>query len=67
MCFRLKIGVDGVVFGALDKDGSLDTDALEITAAAGGMQITFIWLLMIPADKQSAAIDWLADAGIDRI
>ncbi|GAB5054723.1 copper homeostasis protein CutC [Pediococcus parvulus] len=64
-----ELGVDGVVFGALDKDGSLDTDALEmLIAAAGGMQITFHMAFdAIPADKQSAAIDWLADAGIDRI
>ncbi|WP_412990072.1 copper homeostasis protein CutC [Pediococcus siamensis] len=63
------LGVDGVVFGALTKAGDLDTEALEmLIAAAGGMQITFHMAFdAIPVAKQTAAIDWLATAGIDRI
>ncbi|GEN95600.1 copper resistance protein [Pediococcus ethanolidurans] len=64
-----ELGVDGVVFGALNKDGSLDTDALKmLIAAAGGMQITFHMAFdAIPKEKQNMAIDWLAEAGVDRI
>jgi len=64
-----ELGMDGVVFGALNADGSLDTDALEmLIAAAGGMQITFHMAFdAIPKAKQAESIDWLADAGIDRI
>ncbi len=64
-----ELGVDGVVFGALTKQGDLDTDALEmLIAAAGGMQITFHMAFdAIPQDKQATAIDWLANAGVDRI
>ncbi|KJU73990.1 copper homeostasis protein CutC [Pediococcus damnosus] len=64
-----ELGIDGVVFGALHKNGTLDTDALEmLIAAAGGMQITFHMAFdAIPKAKQSESIDWLAEAGIDRI
>jgi copper homeostasis protein len=64
-----ELGVDGVVFGALTDDGSLDEGALEqLIGAANGMQITFHMAFdAIPVEKQPESIDWLVEHGVDRI
>ncbi|MCZ2491828.1 copper homeostasis protein CutC [Dellaglioa carnosa] len=64
-----QLGVDGVVFGALDTDNLLDTDAMEfLIAASGGMQITFHMAFdEIPSDAQLDALAWLAEHDIDRV
>jgi copper homeostasis protein len=64
-----ELGVDGVVFGALMVDGSLDEDAMEqLIGAANGMQITFHMAFdAIPVAKQAESIDWLVEHGVDRI
>lgn len=64
-----QLGVDGVVFGALDTDNQLDTDAMEfLIAASGGMQITFHMAFdEIPSDAQLDALAWLAEHDIDRV
>ena len=64
-----QLGVDGVVFGALDTDNLLDTDAMEfLIAASGGMQITFHMAFdEIPSDAQLDALAWLSEHDIDRV
>ena len=64
-----QLGVDGVVFGALDTDNQLDTDAMEfLIAASGGMQITFHMAFdEIPSDAQLDALAWLSEHDIDRV
>ncbi|MCZ2492971.1 copper homeostasis protein CutC [Dellaglioa carnosa] len=64
-----QLGVDGVVFGALDTNNLLDTDAMEfLIAASGGMQITFHMAFdEIPSDAQLDALAWLAEHDIDRV
>ena len=64
-----ELGVDGVVFGALTSDGSLDEEAMEqLIGAASGMQITFHMAFdAIPTAKQTESIDWLVEHGVDRI
>lgn len=64
-----QLGVDGVVFGALDTENELDIEAMEfLIAASGGMQITFHMAFdEIPNNKQLDALSWLADHDIDRV
>lgn len=64
-----ELGVDGVVFGALTSDGSLDEEAMEqLIGATSGMQITFHMAFdAIPTAKQTESIDWLVEHGVDRI
>ncbi|MCV3763882.1 copper homeostasis protein CutC [Companilactobacillus farciminis] len=64
-----KLGVDGVAFGALTKDGDLDEDAMEqLVAASSGMQIVFHMAFdALAEDSKKPAIDWLVDHGVDRI
>lgn len=64
-----QLGVDGVVFGALDPNNLLDTDAMEfLIAASGGMQITFHMAFdEIPSEAQLDALAWLTEHDIDRV
>ncbi|WP_409021464.1 copper homeostasis protein CutC [Dellaglioa sp. P0083] len=64
-----QLGVDGVVFGALDTDNKLDIEAMEfLIAASGGMQITFHMAFdEIPNNVQLDALSWLAEHDIDRV
>ena len=64
-----KLGVDGVAFGALTKDGDLDEDAMEqLIAASSGMQIVFHMAFdALAEDSKKSAIDWLVDHDVDRI
>lgn len=64
-----KLGVDGVAFGALTKDGDLDEDAMEqLIAASSGMQIVFHMAFdALAEDSKKPAIDWLVDHDVDRI
>ena len=64
-----KIGTDGVVLGCLTPSGWLDEEALELLLeTAEGLQVTFHMAFdAIPAERQFAAIDWLADHGVERI
>lgn len=64
-----KLGTDGVVFGCLTPSGWLDEEALEMLIDnAEGLQITFHMAFdAIPEERQFAAIDWLADHGVQRI
>lgn len=64
-----QLGVDGVVFGALDTDNKLDIEAMEfLIAASGGMQITFHMAFdEIPNNAQLDALSWLAEHDIDRV
>lgn len=62
-------GVDAVAFGALTKDGWLDEEAMtNLIGAAGGMTVVMHMAFdVIPADRQAAAITWLADHDVERI
>ncbi|MQS75863.1 copper homeostasis protein CutC [Companilactobacillus halodurans] len=64
-----KLGVDGVCFGALTKDGELDTDAMEqLIAASSGMQVVFHMAFdFLAEDNKKDAIDWLIDHDVERI
>lgn len=64
-----QLGVDGVTFGALTTDNTLDEDAMEnLIAAAGGMTITMHMAFdSLDTDEQLNAIDWLTDHGVERI
>ncbi len=64
-----KLGTDGVVFGCLTPSNWLDEEALEMLIEnAEGLQITFHMAFnAIPKERQFAAIDWLAEHGVDRI
>lgn len=64
-----KLGVDGVAFGALTKDGDLDEDAMEqLIAASSGMQIVFHMAFdALAEESKKSAIDWLVDHDVDRI
>lgn len=71
-----RLGVSGVVFGCL-RDGRLDRDltaelvrlAHEPSAEApSGMAVTFHMAFdVLTPDDQLAAIDWLAEQGVERI
>lgn len=64
-----KSGVDGVVFGCLTPGNDLDVEAMsELLTLAEGLSVTFHMAFdqMSPM-QQKWAIDWLADAGVDRI
>lgn len=64
-----KIGVDGVVIGALTADNWLDEEALELLIEnAEGLEITFHMAFdVLSKADQLLAIDWLADHGVSRI
>lgn len=64
-----ELGFDGVVLGALDADGHLDTAVMtQLLTQAAGMAVTFHMAFdTLPRDEQFAAIDWLAAAGVSRI
>ncbi|TLQ03436.1 copper homeostasis protein CutC [Pediococcus stilesii] len=64
-----ELGVDGVVFGALNDNGTIDEDAMEqLIGASNGMQITFHMAFdAIPLNNQPDSIDWLVEHGVDRI
>lgn len=71
-----RLGVDGVVFGCL-RDGHLDRELTfelarlaheDAPDAPGHVDVTFHMAFdALPADEQLAAIDWLADQGVERI
>lgn len=71
-----RLGVSGVVFGCL-RDGRLDRGLVldlvalahgEDPAAPGHVDVTFHMAFdALPAAGQLEAIDWLADAGVERI
>lgn len=71
-----RLGVSGVVFGCL-RDGRLDRGlVLELVALAHGedpdapgrVDVTFHMAFdALPAVEQLEAVDWLADAGVERI
>ncbi|CAH0418582.1 copper homeostasis protein CutC [Periweissella ghanensis] len=64
-----QLGADGVAFGALTDDNTLDEDAMEnLIAAAGGMTITMHMAFdALDHEEQVHAIDWLTDHGVERI
>ncbi|QED59770.1 copper homeostasis protein CutC [Enterococcus durans] len=64
-----KLGTDGVVLGCLTPSGWIDEEAMELLLeTAEGLQTTFHMAFdSIPKDRQFAAIDWLAEHGVDRI
>ncbi|OTN76872.1 copper homeostasis protein CutC [Enterococcus sp. 8G7_MSG3316] len=64
-----KMGTDGVVLGCLTPSGWLDEEALELLLdTAEGLQVTFHMAFdTIPAERQFAAIDWLAAHQVERI
>lgn len=64
-----KSGVDGIVLGCLTPGNDLDVDAMnELLDLAEGLSVTFHMAFdeMSPM-QQKWTIDWLADAGVDRI
>lgn len=64
-----QLGVDGVIFGALDANQRIDREGLRpLVAAAGGMTMTFSrdWDAIRPQDR-GGAIDWLNTQGFDRL
>lgn len=64
-----QLGADGVAFGALTAENTLDEDAMEnLIAAAGGMTITMHMAFdLLAKDEQLTTIDWLIDHGVERI
>ncbi|WP_407885841.1 copper homeostasis protein CutC [Levilactobacillus sp. N40-8-2] len=64
-----QLGVDGVVFGALDLHHHLDQEALRpLIAAAGGMTMTFSTAFdQIRPQDRGTAVDWLATQGFEHI
>lgn len=64
-----KMGIDGVVIGALTEDGLLDTETLErLLDVAEGLQVTFHMAFdAIAPEQQFAAMDWLIEHGVQRI
>ncbi|MCD2257279.1 copper homeostasis protein CutC [Lactobacillus sp. CC-MHH1034] len=64
-----SFGVDGVAFGALMQDYTLDTEAMEmLLGAANGMDVVMHMAFdQIPAAEQLSTIDWLADHEVTRI
>ncbi|MFD1672471.1 copper homeostasis protein CutC [Agrilactobacillus yilanensis] len=64
-----SFGVDGVTFGALRQDGTLDTEAMDmLIGAAGGMDLIMHMAFdQIPEADQLAAIDWLEEHQFSRI
>lgn len=61
------LGVDGVVIGLLDRDGEIDvTRTAELVELSRPMTVTFHRAFDVCA-KPFAAIDQLADIGVDRI
>lgn len=62
-----KAGVQGIVFGALKEDGTIDYDfTKEIVKRANGMEIVFHRAFEVLKDKVSAAKK-LNELGVDRI
>ena len=64
-----EMGVSSFVFGALLKDGSLDQDSLQrLLAAVGDGEAVFHMAFdQIPWEQRLEALDWLAQAGFQRI
>lgn len=62
-----KLGVDGVVFGCLDKQGNVDVDLCrELMAHCGGMSVTFHRAFDRCAHPQEA-LEQIVDLGFNRI
>lgn len=64
-----ELGADGVVFGCLTAEGTLDEEAMEmLLGAATGMAVTFHMAFdaLTPAARQPA-LDWLIEHNVDRI
>lgn len=63
------LGVQGVVFGALDDSNWLDEGTLErLIGVAEGLEIVFHMAFdHIPRSRQLEAIDWLAARGVTRV
>lgn len=62
-----ELGVDGVVIGALSRDGSVDTTSVRaLVDAAGPMSVTFHRAFDLIAD-QRRAVDELERCGVQRI
>ena len=63
----LEMGTHGVVFGALNFDGSIDYDFTnELVKAAGNMEVVFHRAFEVVKDKIKSA-KMLKDIGVDRI
>lgn len=64
-----KLGTDGIVIGCLTADNWLDEEAMELfIETAEGLQVTFHMAFdQLSKENQFAAIDWLADHGVQRI
>lgn len=64
-----KLGIDGVVLGCLTAEGWIDEEAMELLLdEATGLQVTFHMAFdAIPKKQQFEAIDWLVEAGVERI
>lgn len=64
-----SLGVDGVAFGALRQDGTLDTEAMEmLLGAANGMEVVMHMAFdQIPQGAQHSALDWLSAHEVSRV
>lgn len=64
-----EIGVDGVVFGCLTKDGKIDMPlTTKLVEAAKGLDITFHMAFDdLNEEEKLPAIKWLAEIGVTRI
>lgn len=64
-----QLGVDGVVFGALDESGALDEEAMaNLVAAAGGMSLGFsTGLNQKPSDLTVDQLNWLSENDFTRV
>ncbi|WDF83153.1 copper homeostasis protein CutC [Lacticaseibacillus pabuli] len=64
-----ELGVPAVTFGAVNRDGRLDTAAMAalIDASTGMDVVCHMAFDSIADDNQKEAIDWLVDHGVKRI
>ncbi|MDR2974924.1 MAG: copper homeostasis protein CutC [Propionibacteriaceae bacterium] len=65
----LAKGADGLVMGALTRDGEIDDRVMRsLMTAADGAEVTFHMAFdAIASDRQSAALDQLVDLGVTRV
>lgn len=64
-----EIGVDGVVFGSLTKNGEIDKPTtLQLVESSKGLEVTFHMAFDDLNEKEKLpAIDWLSEIGVKRI
>lgn len=69
ICLCQELGADGVVFGCLNHENTIDQAAMtQLITEAAGMDIVFHMAFdAIPVTEQDSALKWLAQNGVRRI